>query len=364
MNILKNGIDISKWQGNFDMAKAKSEGFDFAIIKGGGGDDGLYTDSRFAKNYEKAKALGLPVGVYWFSKALTVEAAIREAEYFYENCLKGRQFELPVYIDVENKAQLAVGKRLLTDIIHAWCQRLEAKGFWVGIYSSLSYFSNYMYDAELQRYSHWIACWAKTCDYTGDCFGMWQYGGGTNLIRSNQVAGVTCDQDFLLIDYPTLIKAAGKNGFPTMPQKPIQEKTPTTPEKPDEITSGLAAGTKLKLSNAALYASSTAGAKAAIKTGTYYLWGDAIINNRVRITNSVTNVGKSGQVTGWIALTDAQAGAETSAQYSETIYTVVKGDTLSGIATKYGTTYQKLAAYNDIANPNLIYVGQKIRIPK
>jgi len=44
-------------------------------------------------------------------------------------------------------------------------------------------------------------------------------------------------------------------------------------------------------------------------------------------------------------------------------YTVVKGDTLSSIASKYGTTYQKLAEYNGIANPNLILVGQVIKIP-
>lgn len=48
---------------------------------------------------------------------------------------------------------------------------------------------------------------------------------------------------------------------------------------------------------------------------------------------------------------------------SETVYTVQKGDTLSGIAKKYGTTYQKLAEYNGIANPNIISVGQKIKIP-
>lgn len=48
---------------------------------------------------------------------------------------------------------------------------------------------------------------------------------------------------------------------------------------------------------------------------------------------------------------------------SETVYTVKSGDTLSAIAAKYGTTYQTLAAYNGIANPNIIHVGQKIRIP-
>lgn len=48
---------------------------------------------------------------------------------------------------------------------------------------------------------------------------------------------------------------------------------------------------------------------------------------------------------------------------SEIIYTVVSGDTLSGIASKYGTTYQMLAEYNGISNPNIIYPGQQITIP-
>ena len=48
---------------------------------------------------------------------------------------------------------------------------------------------------------------------------------------------------------------------------------------------------------------------------------------------------------------------------NDTTYTVKSGDTLSGIALKYNTTYQKLAEYNNIANPSIIYVGQKIRIP-
>lgn len=53
----------------------------------------------------------------------------------------------------------------------------------------------------------------------------------------------------------------------------------------------------------------------------------------------------------------------TASTSSETVYTVVAGDTLSGIASKYGTTYQKLAEYNGISNPNVISVGQKIKIP-
>ncbi|CAD2077017.1 LysM peptidoglycan-binding domain-containing protein [Jeotgalicoccus meleagridis] len=41
-------------------------------------------------------------------------------------------------------------------------------------------------------------------------------------------------------------------------------------------------------------------------------------------------------------------------------YTVKPGDTLSGIASKYGTTTKALQNLNGIANPNLIYAGQKI----
>ena len=48
---------------------------------------------------------------------------------------------------------------------------------------------------------------------------------------------------------------------------------------------------------------------------------------------------------------------------AEEVYTVVKGDTLSGIAAKYGTTWQVLAEYNNIENPHIIWVGQKIKIP-
>ena len=118
-------------------------------------------------------------------------------------------------MDVENKAQLALGKRRLTDVVKTWCQELEKRDMLPGIYSSRSYFDAYLYDSELTRYPHWVAAWGKSCSYAPQsCFGLWQFGGETNLIRSNKVAGVVCDQDYLLIDYPAQIKKEGKNGFP------------------------------------------------------------------------------------------------------------------------------------------------------
>ncbi|MCD8322389.1 MAG: LysM peptidoglycan-binding domain-containing protein [Oscillospiraceae bacterium] len=61
--------------------------------------------------------------------------------------------------------------------------------------------------------------------------------------------------------------------------------------------------------------------------------------------------------------TATSSSGTTSGSSDDVVYTVVKGDTLSSIAAKYGTTYKVLAEYNSISNPNLITVGQKIKIP-
>lgn len=62
----------------------------------------------------------------------------------------------------------------------------------------------------------------------------------------------------------------------------------------------LKAGQKVVLNNTPLYASSTTTKVSSYKTGTYYLWDSKVTNGRIRITNKTSNVGKSGQVTGWI----------------------------------------------------------------
>ncbi len=217
------GIDISKWQGDFDLAEAKAEGQEFVIIKGGGGNDGLYVDRCFEANYKKAKALDMPVGCYFFSLAKSEAEALKEAEYFYESCLKGKQFDLPVYIDVEGE-MLKIEKSKLTAIIKAWCNTLEKKGYFVGIYASLSTFESRVNDEELAIYTHWVAHWANECGYKNkSILGIWQFGGETNPLRSNKVAGVVCDQDYMLIDYSDVIKNKGFNGFKKSAKKSLDE---------------------------------------------------------------------------------------------------------------------------------------------
>lgn len=97
--------------------------------------------------------------------------------------------------------------------------------------------------------------------------------------------------------------------------------TPTpAPAQPATATSvTLKAGTKLALNGVALYGSSSATVKANTKTGTFYLWDAAVtVNGKVRITNSTGNVGKAGQVTGWITLDDAKKAAGATASTTST----------------------------------------------
>ena len=84
----------------------------------------------------------------------------------------------------------------------------------------------------------------------------------------------------------------------------------------------VAAGTKLNLKNVALYSSSSASTKTSTKTGTFYAWSKEVVNNKIRITNSSANVGKAGQVTGWINYDDAKKSVVTTTTATATTATV------------------------------------------
>ena len=76
----KRGIDISSHQGNIDLATLKSQ-IDFVIIRVGYGTNGTL-DTKFKRNADLCVQLGIPFGFYWYSYALNVEGARREAEAF------------------------------------------------------------------------------------------------------------------------------------------------------------------------------------------------------------------------------------------------------------------------------------------
>lgn len=309
------GIDVSHWQGTIDWDKVKAAGIKFAIIKAGGSDAGFYTDSRWEANYTGAKSAGIPIGAYYFvgKDCVTAAAGKADAERFIK-ILKDKQLEYPVYMD--NEAQPASAKAGITEAAIAFCETMEDAGYFVGIYgSAVSGFEERMDDSKLKAYSHWVAQYADKCTYSGE-YGIWQYSstGKIDGIKGN------VDMDYGYIDYPSIIKNGGFNGWS-------------------------------KGSAAATYTKSVDELTAEVIRGD---WGNGETRKQ-RLTAAVqakVNEILSGK------------NASTTANYET--YTVVNGDSLWGIAAKKlgsGTRYKEIKTLNGL-NSDTIYAGQKLKIPK
>lgn len=154
------GIDVSKWQGVIDWEKVAGQ-VDFAIIKAGGSDAGFYQDAYFERNYAECKKYKIPVGAYYFvgNKFWGAESGKIDAEKFYK-MLKGKTFELPVYLDIED--QNRARRHEVTDAAFAFCCYMEAKKAFIGVYGSeYSTFDEMVYSEILRPFSWWVANYSR-----------------------------------------------------------------------------------------------------------------------------------------------------------------------------------------------------------
>ncbi len=203
------GIDVSKWQGNirWDEVAADDKDVAFAMIRAGSGsgDPGYRSDEYFAQHYDGAVAAGLPVGAYWYSYALTPEAAVAEAE----TCmavLGDRAFQYPIAYDVELQKQWAMSPEDFCAIVDAFCSTMEANGYYVMVYSSATPLTN-LYTQEMRlKYGVWVAQYAPNTFYDGD-YGMWQYS------CTGKIDGIDGDVDlnYGYYDYESIIVNGGFN---------------------------------------------------------------------------------------------------------------------------------------------------------
>lgn len=188
-------IDISSWQKGLDLSKAKAEGVSGVILRCA---DGNTIDNQFEYFYNEAEKNNIPVGCYIFSRATTIDDAEKEAMSV-NNMLIGKNIQLPVYIDCECDAQKNLGKSKLTDIILKFVSTIKKDGHTPGIYTTEYWFNNYIDMTKVSAVEKWIAKWSKTKPSL-EC-GMWQFGGETNYIRSNKIAGYVVDQSYMLKNY-------------------------------------------------------------------------------------------------------------------------------------------------------------------
>lgn len=216
---MKKGIDISYCQTQVTWSEVTAE---FVIVKAGQRD---FTDPMFESHYKGAKSRGIPVGAYWYLDALTVEDAQKEADAFIQR-LSGKQFEYPVFLDLENESQFQLGKKKVSELIRAFLERVEKARYWVGLYMSKSQLESYVEDDIKSRYCIWLAQWDVSNPTYGGAYGIWQYKVG----KATGIKG-DCDLDYSYVDYPAQIKAKGLNGYGKQPDKP--------PEQSGDDTAGI-----------------------------------------------------------------------------------------------------------------------------
>ena len=149
----------------------------------------------------------IPVGVYHYSYARTVEEAKKEAAYCL-SCIRGWEFDLPVFFDMEERSAAACGRRVCTDMVKAFCGEMKKAGRRSGLYTNPNWLKNYLYPEELLgKYPLWLAQW-DTSRPSYECT-IWQYRVG----KKGTIAGIPGEIDLDLF-YGTL------PGTPEVPEKP------------------------------------------------------------------------------------------------------------------------------------------------
>ena len=327
----KLGIDISTHQGKINLAALKDK-IDFVIIRVGFGVSGTI-DNKFKRNADLCKSLGIPFGFYWYSYALNEAGAEAEANAFlkaiepYKN-----DYSYGCWFDMEDadgykRRKGMPSNEMLRKICAKFCSIVENAGYYVGIYASSSWFNNQLKGEELNKYDKWVAQWPtsggkqKSLDVKPESrnnLNLWQFTSDAYIEGYNG----RLDANYAYRDYPAII-----NNMRTIIEPVIKEEPIITLKSIDEIVQEV-------IDNK--WGNGSERKERLIAAGYDY----TEIQKKI---NEILSSKKQKYVT----------------------YTIQKGDSLSKIARKYNTTWQKI--YNDNLNvltkgPNKIYIGQKLKI--
>lgn len=325
------GIDVSEHNGVIDWEKVKSQ-IDFAIIRLGwiGNRKNHTLDNQFIRNYEECKRLNIPLGVYVFNYCTSEEKAKDGANWVLEQ-LSDKTLELPVYIDMEDDVNQSkplheVGIQELTDIVIGFNSVIETTNRWAGVYANKDWFTNYLHKNILsQMYTCWVAYPdSGELDFDIGNKDMWQnsFKGKIDGINAPIINNEVCvDLDILNRD---LISEIGI--YKKEENKEIKE-SQTILKSNEEIANEVIDG---------LWGNDEERRNRLSEAGYNYNEVQAIVNEKMKENDFI-------------------------------IHTVKRGENLTIIARKYNTKWNYIYNENrDIIgnNPNLIKVGQKLKIRK
>lgn len=353
---MNKGIDVSKWQGVINFDEVKNAGVEFVILRAGYGKNlTAQDDANFKHYYEECKRVGLPVGLYLYSYAKSVEDAKSEAEHVLR-LIKDKSFEIPCFYDLEDKSIAGLSNEALLANVKAFCGAVSAV-MPCGVYASKSWFDGKFKDSFYNSVPRWVAHYTDKVESYEGFADIWQYSSAGSVTGINGKV----DMNYMYTDYIN-VKTEEQQTTPVAHAHSVGEhvvfttcyKSSTAPineailaanmkvnhgtitkivdgaANPYLLDNGLcwvndgdiaglyqskkvtvekkksyAAGDAVVLKDKPLYA--TASTDKAIKdvSGTFYIYDGKANHGRYRITNEAKKVNKkpiSSNVTGWVSL--------------------------------------------------------------
>ena len=325
----RNGIDVSYYQKNIDYQKVRQAGIEIVYIRASEGTG--YIDPYFRQNYNNASANGLSTGFYHYLTARNTQEAIREAQHFI-SVISGTSPDCRLCMDIEDISGLSIST--VNDIAFAFLQEVERlSGKEVVIYASASTARNILSPDLAEKYPIWVANYGVREPENN---GKWDSWIGFQYSSTGSIPGINGNVDLDLFTDGIFLSNSD-------PVPPSAKPTPTISTrsvivKRGDTLSGIAEqyGTTVaqlvQLNN--------------IKNPNLIYIGEVI-----KISQTTATPGNENPI-------------EPNTIANNYIhYTVQRGDTLSSIAARYNSTVSAIAGINDISNPNLIYVGERLLIP-
>ncbi len=188
----KQGIDVSKYQGNIDWTKVAKQDVTYAMLRVGcrgyGTNGTLIKDDRFEQNAKGALKQGIQIGAYFFSQAITEKEVLEEAD-FVINELKAYDITYPVAINIEAvkgevTRQDVLSKEERTKLCIVFCEAIKEAGYTPMIYGDVNSFENLLDIEQLAEYDLWICETDDEKEFTHE-FVIWQYS------REGSVSGIS-----------------------------------------------------------------------------------------------------------------------------------------------------------------------------
>lgn len=313
-----DGIDVSEWQGEIDWAEVSRAGIKIVYIRASEGAD--YEDSYAIENYNGAKENGIKVGFYHYLTATNENEALDEAEFFV-SIIKGLNVDCKLAMDFEYFDGLS--KSEINEISRIFLEEVERlSGKEVIIYSD-AYNAAYTFSTELaEDYPIWVADYGVSEPGNGN----WNTWEGFQYTDEGRISGIygNVDRDY----FTDGILLSDSQEIPTN----------TTPDRGTSFT------------------------EITVQRGNTLSQIAREYNTSYEYLAQINNIQNPNLIFICQTLKVPKLEDNNIHDSSHILYIVEPGNTLTQISNEYGVSIEDIVRLNNIQNPNLIYVGEVLRI--